>query len=94
MQGPQPSELNLMNIIIQNLDNEQQSALEQLSAGHASSEEWGAAVLLGLIEERVNRNIDDKGAELLAQTKQLPKEKRLSFTSQTETLLTTLLTEP
>lgn len=82
-----------MTIIIQNLDNEQQSALEQLSAGYASPEVWGDAVLIGLIDEQVNRNIDDKGAELLAQTKQLPKEKRLSFTAQAETLLTTLLTE-
>jgi hypothetical protein len=83
-----------MNITIPTLDAEQTSALTQLSANYKSPQEWGAALIVGLIDEQVLRNINTKGAELLEVAKSLPKEKRLDFTSKAEALLTTIATAP
>ena len=83
-----------MNISIPTLDAEQTSALSQLAASHESPQKWGAAVMLGLINEQVMRNIDAKGAQLLEVAKSLSNEKRLDFTAQAETLLTSIATAP
>jgi hypothetical protein len=83
-----------MNITIPPLDAEQTTALSQLAANYDSPQKWGAAVLVGLINEQVVHNIDAKGAQLLEVAKGLPKEKRLDFTAQAETLLTTIATAP
>jgi hypothetical protein len=81
-----------MNITLSTLDQEQQTALTQLCANHASPEAWGSAVLLGLIDEQVIRNIDAKGLEMLAYAKTLPPAKRLDFTSQATELLVSIAT--
>jgi hypothetical protein len=84
-----------MNITLPPLDAEQQSALTQLvqlTEDYKTEAEWASAVLLGLINEQVLRNINAKGAQLLEAAKQLPKEKRLDFTTQAEALLTTIAT--
>jgi hypothetical protein len=83
-----------MNITLPALDTEQQTALEQLADKYDTEEAWVSAVFLGIINEQVLRNIDTKGRQLLEAAKLLPKEKRLDFTSQTETLLTTIATAP
>jgi hypothetical protein len=83
-----------MNITLPTLDAEQQTALDQLATNYDTPQEWASALLLGLIDEQVLRNIDTKGRQLLEAAKQLPKDKRLDFTSQTETLLTTIASAP
>ena len=83
-----------MTISIPTLDAEQTSALSQLAASYDSPQKWGAAVMLGLINEQVMRNIDAKGAQLLEVAKSLSKEKRLDFTAKAETLLTSIATAP
>jgi len=81
-----------MNITLPTLDVEQQAAFAQLAQKHASKEAWVATLIVDLINEQVLRNINDKGAQLLEAAKQLPKAKRLDFTAQAETLLTTIAT--
>ncbi len=71
------------------LDEEQQVALAQL-AGDKTSENWGRDVLLGLINEQVEKNIDARGAQLIQAAKSLPKEKRLIFTAGTTELYETI----
>ena len=71
------------------LDAEQQVALAQL-AGDKTSENWGRDVILGLINEQVDKNIDARGTALLQAAKALPKEKRLQFTTETTELLETI----
>lgn len=83
-----------MNITLPTLDTEQQTALDQLATSYDTPQEWASALLLGLIDEQVLRNIDTKGRQLLEAAKQLSKEKRLDFTTQTETLLTTIASAP
>lgn len=79
-----------MNITLPSLDAEQTVALSQLAAKFDTPELWASTVLVALIDEQVIRNINAKGAQLLEAAKQLPKEKRLDFTSQAETLLHTI----
>jgi len=79
-----------MNITLPPLDAEQTVALTQLASKLDTPELWASTVLIGLINEQVLRNINAKGAQLLEAAKQLPKEKRLDFTTQAETLLHTI----
>ena len=83
-----------MNITTPPLDTEQSAAITQLAAKFDTPEIWATTVLLGLIDEQVLRNINAKGAQMLEVAKQLPKEKRLDFTTQAETLLQTIATAP
>lgn len=76
-------------ITLPELDSEQQVALGQL-AGGSTSQEWGKTVLVGLINEQVEKNIDAKGLELLAGAKSLPPAKRLQFTAETAQRLQTI----
>lgn len=79
-----------MNTALPHLDAEQTTALSQLAAKFDTPELWASTVLVALIDEQVIRNINAKGAQLLEVAKQLPKEKRLDFTTQAETLLQTI----
>lgn len=79
-----------MNITLPPLDAEQTVALTQLASKLDTPELWASTVLVGLINEQVLRNINAKGAQLLEAAKQLPKEKRLDFTTQANTLLQTI----
>ena len=79
-----------MNTTLPPLDAEQTVALTQLASKLDTPELWASTVLIGLINEQVLRNINAKGAQLLKAAKQLPKEKRLDFTTQAGTLLQTI----
>lgn len=78
-----------ISITLPELDSEQQTALGQL-AGQVVPQAWGETVLVGLINEQVEKNIDAKGLELLAGAKTLPKVKRLQFTVETAQRLQTI----
>ena len=79
-----------MNTTLPPLDAEQTVALTQLASKLDTPELWASTVLIGLVNEQVLRNINAKGAQLLEAAKQLPKEKRLDFTTQADTLLQTI----
>lgn len=83
-----------MNISLPTLDTEQTSALAQLAEKFDTPELWASTLLIRLIDEQVLRNINTKGAQMIEAAKLLPKEKRLNFTTQAETLLQTIATAP
>jgi hypothetical protein len=83
-----------MNITLPTLDTEQQTALDQLATNYDTPQEWASVLFLGLIDEQVIRNAKARGAQLIDAALQLPKEKRLNFTEQTEALYNTIATAP
>jgi hypothetical protein len=89
-----------MNITIPELDTEQAAALTQLTSEYnsmASSSlteaEYGATVLMGVINHRKMENIDSRGRQLIEAAKTLPDAKRIEFTDETVSLLQRIASE-
>ena len=85
-----PSLPNFMNISI-TLNTEQTAALDDLLASHneslqspVSAEVYLAAVLMGIIDHKVDRRFEATASNLVNASKQLPYESRIALIAQVQ----------
>lgn len=80
-----------MNITLPPLDNEQKTALTQLTDAHNTASrsslteaEYLTTTLVGILNDQKRRNIELKGEQIIAAAKSLSDDKRLQFTAAVE----------